>query len=417
MRFKAEIFDKLQFLFESYKFNDHVLHCIINFNGKINIPLLKRALIITLKVAPILKSRYIEDIKEPYWEEIMDINLDNIITVVNTNGEFHEFIVSKIDETKGPQIKTCLLDLYNKHTLAILINHMICDAAGFKKYLYILCDIYSNLLTNDEYCPNFTLNGSRSIQIINDEFNFIHKIRTFISQRKESNGIINLKFPMSSEKSFNAFILTHTIDANRFKRIKAYCKVHSFTLNDVLLAAYYRVLYKTFNENKLSISVAVDMRKHLKSKDVNSLCNLTSTVISIINYESNDTFYDTSKKVNENMTLKKINSIGLNGFVKISLLFKLFSYTRLKKLLSSHFNNPLIGMTNIGILNHEKLCFNGTEIENAFMCGSIKYKPYFQLAVTTYNKTMTLSINLYGTKEDKRNIENFFTLFDNELPV
>ncbi|URZ14357.1 siderophore synthetase [Clostridium felsineum] len=414
MKFKAEIFDKLQFLFKTYKFNDHVLHCVINFDGKINVNVLKRALLTTLDVVPILKTRYVENVPEPYWEELSNIDFDNILTLTTTEDEFNRLLTSKIDEAKEVQVKAYLLKSEN-HKLAILMNHMICDAAGFKKYLYTLCDIYSKLIANIDYSPTLVLDGNRSIKLITNEFNLINKFKSFITQNHESNGFIDLKFPMKEEESFNAFILTHTLDSNRFKNIITYCKSNRFTINDVLLAAFYRVIYKILNNQKLSISVAVDMRKHLKSRNINSLCNLTSTVISTIECKDNDTFYDTAKKVNANMNLKKKNFIGLNGLVKISLLFKVLSYTRLKKLLSSHFNNPLIGMTNIGIIDSKRLCFNGTKIQNTFICGSIKYKPYFQLAATTYDNTITLSINLYGTLEDKKNINDFFTIFDNEL--
>ena len=34
---------------------------------------------------------------------------------------------------------------------------------------------------------------------------------------------------------------------------------------------------------------------------------------------------------------------------------------------------------------------------DAFLCGSIKYKPYFQLAMSSYDGQLTLSVNLYGS--------------------
>ncbi|PJI08542.1 MULTISPECIES: condensation domain-containing protein [Clostridium] len=415
MIFKSEIFDKLQFLFETYKFNDHNLHCIINFDVNINKAILEKAIIIMLDIAPILSSKYVENVKEPYWEKIDSSSFKNVLTFVNTKSEFDSFITSRTNEATGPQMKACLFSS-NNDSLGILMNHMVCDAAGFKKYLYSLCSLYSNLLKNPDYKPNYILNGDRSINIINKQFSFKDKLKTFIFQSKESNGFINLNFPMSTEKEVKPFILTHEIPEDRFLSIKKYCKNHGVTINDATLAAFYRVLYKILNKNELSISVAVDMRKHLKDKNINALINLTATVISNIHYEPNDAFDDTVKKVHENMSLKKENFIGLNAFVKLSLLFKLFNYSHAKKLLKNGFKNPLIGMTNIGILDSKKLCFQSTTIKNAIMFGSMKYKPYFQLALTSYNNIMTFTINLYGNLKDKENIENFFALFDKELP-
>lgn len=414
MIFKSETFDKLQFLFETYKFNDHTLHCIINFNGNLNKIALKKALFLSLDIFPILSSKYIENVKEPYWEKINSSSFKDVLTFVTTKNEFNSFMTFKINEALGPQVKACLLSS-NKDSLCVLMNHMICDAAGFKEYLYLLCSLYSNLLKNPDYKINYVLDGDRSIQIINKQFSFKDKLKTFILQGKESNGYINLNFPMSTEKEVKPFILTHEISRDRFLSIKNNSKNHGFTINDVTLAAFYRALYKTLNKEKLSISVAVDMRKHLNDRSINSLSNLTSTVISNICYNPNDSFEDTVKKVNADMKLKKKNFIGLNGFVKVSLLFKFFSYKQLKKILKGGFKNPLIGMTNIGIIDFKKLDFACTGIDNVFMCGSIKYKPYFQLALTSYNDTMTFSVNLYGNSKDRENIETLFNLLDEEL--
>ena len=45
-----------------------------------------------------------------------------------------------------------------------------------------------------------------------------------------------------------------------------------------------------------------------------------------------------------------------------------------------------------------------------YLTGAIKQVPYFQIAVSTYEGVCTISSNLYGTENDKKNIEQF--LFD-----
>ncbi len=41
------------------------------------------------------------------------------------------------------------------------------------------------------------------------------------------------------------------------------------------------------------------------------------------------------------------------------------------------------------------------------MTGSIKYPPYFQLAISTFDNEATLSVNLYGTISDRNQIASF----------
>ena len=50
------------------------------------------------------------------------------------------------------------------------------------------------------------------------------------------------------------------------------------------------------------------------------------------------------------------------------------------------------------------------------MCGSIKYKPHFQLAVSTYDGELTLSSNLYGNASDRKRVLSFLDEVENELP-
>jgi len=50
------------------------------------------------------------------------------------------------------------------------------------------------------------------------------------------------------------------------------------------------------------------------------------------------------------------------------------------------------------------------------MCGSIKYKPHFQLAMSSYDGELTLSSNLYGSEDDRQRILSFLDEVERELP-
>ena len=160
----------------------------------------------------------------------------------------------------------------------------------------------------------------------------------------------------------------------------------------------------------------VDMRKHLKKEKIDSICNCTSSIVTRIDYKLSDSFDDTVKKVNEYMTLRKNKFMGIELFFKVSLISKLFSYEKNKKLMKK-IENPFICMSNTGVLDSEKFSFKGISINDISIFGSIKYPPYFQLVLSSYNNTINLNVSLYGTLKDKENIENFFKLMDRELPA
>ena len=55
--------------------------------------------------------------------------------------------MQEIDEWHGPQMKIALFKASGKDILCVIMNHMICDAAGFKEVLYRPASLYTALET------------------------------------------------------------------------------------------------------------------------------------------------------------------------------------------------------------------------------------------------------------------------------
>ncbi len=79
------------------------------------------------------------------------------------------------------------------------------------------------------------------------------------------------------------------------------------------------------------------------------------------------------------------------------------------------YDNPPLAMSNIDIIDRSRLSFDGINITDAFMTGSIKYRPYFQLAVSTFDEQITLSVAFHGTQADQEKIQNLLKELDKEL--
>ena len=74
-------------------------------------------------------------------------------------------------------------------------------------------------------------------------------------------------------------------------------------------------------------------------------------------------------------------------------------------------------MTNMGILDSARLRFGNLHPHDAFLCGSIKYKPHFQLAMSSYEDELTLSTNLYGSTRDRDRILVFLEEIEEQLSI
>ena len=81
------------------------------------------------------------------------------------------------------------------------------------------------------------------------------------------------------------------------------------------------------------------------------------------------------------------------------------------------YSNPLLAMSNIGVLESDKLALSGHEPFDGFMTGAVKYKPYVLLSATSLNGVLTLSMCVRGNEEDKKTVEKFFDLMEKNLDI
>jgi NRPS condensation-like uncharacterized protein len=417
MEYTAEIFDQMQFFYETNGFNDHQLHCVLRFERGPNPEVLKRSVIASIEAIPILGTRYIDG-TSPRWTSLGPVDFGRAFMLATTKTEFEEFLVARVDESAGPQIRVCQFDS-NPSAVALKMNHMICDAADFKQYLYFLCTIYSELTADPTYRPP-AITGDRSIRGVLRRFPISVKVKSLLTQSKDNNQTGNQRFPLSESGDVRPFILTRVLERDRIVALKDYCRANGATLNDAVLTAYYRCLFQLFRLKtgvELQIPVMVDMRRYLQeTEEFRSLTNLTSMQATRLDYKTGERFGGTLARVMAVMNEKKGADIGLNGFIKLGLLYGIFGDRIANRGLKSKLKQPLICMTNVGILDSGAMSFGNLRPYDAFVCGSIKYKPYFQIAMSSYDGRLTLSANQYGSAVDRDRIRSFLDEIEAELP-
>jgi len=418
MNYTAEIFDQVQLLFDLTGFNDHQLHCVLRFESEPDAEVLRKAVILSIEAIPILGTRYVDEGRRPRWESIDSARFGDACVVARTEMEFDEFITSRIDETRGPQIKVCLLGS-DHPAIALTMNHMVCDAAGFKEYLYFLCEIYAGIIAGPGYRP-IAIAGDRGIRGVLERFGMGIKLKSLLSQSKDNNRSGDHRFPLSEGGDVRPFILIRKLGRERLDAIKGYCRAHGATLNDAALTAYYRCLFRRLalsSGTELRIPVMVDMRRYLgEAGGFGALTNLSSMVITRLEYRPDEGFADTLGRVKAAMDEKKDRDIGLNGFIKLHLVYTLLPNRTVNLRLRSRLKNPLICMTNVGILDSDRISFGDLRPRDVFMCGSIKHKPHFQLAMSSYDGELTLSSNLYGNASDRERVMSFLDEVEREFP-
>jgi len=319
MDFTAEAFDQMQLLWEVKGFNDHQLRCVLRFDHSLDAETMKRSVNASIKAFPILATRYIGGMR-PHWTSLDPNDYGRAFVMARTEPEFEEFVVSKVDEGIGPQVRVCLLNSA-PFSLAFKMNHMVCDAADFKAYLYVLCGLYSGAIPD----PGHRLGEfaeDRSVLRVLKSFGLGTRIKSALLQSNQNNHSGGIRFPLSGSGQTRPFVLTRKLGRKRTATFKEYGQVRGATLNDVVLTAFYRCLFRRLALSPgtvLRIPVMVDMRRYLtEAGGASTLTNLTSTVSTELELRPAECFEETLGRVKATMDQRKSGNLGLNAVVPLA---------------------------------------------------------------------------------------------------
>ncbi|MGC6174689.1 hypothetical protein [Lacrimispora sp. 38-1] len=404
IRYKVESWDSLQHLFKVKKINDHTLHFLAAFESKLDYSRLWKSLAVAAEAFPLLKCRFNEDGRRPYWESC-SYTEDEMLTLIETedvNSAVNQFLVSEVDELTGPQIKLGVIRNTQADTLVILMNHMLCDAAGFKDYLYLLSSIYNNIEKDSDFHP--PVSGSRRLSQINQMFSLKDRMKILFS-KNDMSAHDPARLQLEGDLN-NPFIEIRSIPEEIFLKLKEYARRHNATINDMILSAYIRTLYETFGY-AFPIPSTVDLRKYLPGHKAEGICNLCTNLTCDIGPDIGISFEETLEKVRDSMNKEKSSNACMKSITMLEKVFDVLPYRLAESIVNKSFNNAPIAFTNIGIIEKKRFYFDELKIKNAYMTGSVKYSPYFQLAVSTFDNKPALSVNLFGSKADQDKISVF----------
>lgn len=412
-KYKAEVWDIMQLIFG--QFNDHQIHFAIQFEEHIDEVRLQQAINLMIDAFPIIRCRFVENAGRPYWEET-DFTAENIVFLKNTENIEHKMqkaLCSKVDESVGPQLQVHVIRSEKFDSLCVVINHMICDGVGFKDLMYWMSSIYSHLEDDPDYKPDYQF-GSRSAGQVLNSFHLKSKLAILFQKYGLSRHDDSVAFEFDGDRN-NPFIMTRTIESDRFKAIKSYSKQQGVTINDVILAAYLRALNQVLPNQTAAIQCVLDLRKFLPDKKADAFCNLTSNLVCDIGPNIGGDFDKTLQMVKKVMDVEKARMSCLHLILLLEAVFGVLPYKMAKLAVTKEYHNPPLALSNIGIIDHKRLTFDHIKIHSAFITGSIKYNPLFQLALSTFDNEVTFSVAFHGTQADQKKIGLFLKILDKEL--
>lgn len=409
-RIKAEMWDKMQYLFRKYY--DRMLHFALYYKGDIDVDLFKEAVKGMVEDVPILRSSYRNNFIKPYWVVNENFNIDDLVQSVDEydyENAINTFLTKSISAKSSTQIRFLIVKSKKITALGILANHMCFDGGDLKKIISTLFANYNALI---EFCPKVPYrSGRRDYRMVYENFSEEDKKKAMKLYKNISAVKAKTKFPLTRpQRNDRSIIHKIRLEPELVTALKAVGKKKGATLNDLYLSAYIYTLYEMFFSKNMPLTIPcmVNLRRHIPFDGDNEGYTNHTGFMNCKVTQKWQTFEEVLDEVKVSTNKSKQDKfIGLYGLPLLNLGFTIFPHFISELVIKMGYENPLMGMSNVGIISKDDFELVDTELVDAFITGGIKYKPYMQLAITSCMGASTLTIAVKGNRKDSELINLF----------
>ena len=408
---------------------DQQLHFVIRCAGHLDAARLRKAVELCIVAQPVLGCLYFEERKRPCWmtaergegwgfSETGPSDLDR---------DLNDFILIPADPRKDPMAQVRLFK-GPTDTVCIKMNHVCADAAGTRNYGYLLASIYNSLGRDPAFVPKEDLR-ERGMGIVLKRYGLIKRIGFARTAMKFTRGASkqpgrSWQFPVASASKEGRTMSVRRLETDRVKRIMDLAKQNGATLNDVLLTAYFRSLFRIIpveGEAPVPLQVSADLRRYNPEESSDLIANLSSAIFAAVPPAGTETFVQTLTKVKTTMDRMKGRS-PLIGAYMIGIPFRLMNYQKasgvMQQMTAGRANRgiamPLL--SNFGRLEPDRLEFDGKRPEDAYITTPIMFPPYLMLGATGYDGSLTFTSGHCRDGVGNDNVEKMLDLVVSELP-
>lgn len=416
-KLKAEMYDKVNFMCRCYM--DRIARFRLDYNFVPDEAAFKEALSALYEASPVFHSRFVNNPINPYWL-ISEYRIEDSLTFEETadiEKSAYDFLIKGIDIKENTQMKIAVFYKDSKCALCFRWNHMMLDGGGFKQFARDLFSAYGEI-TRTGKCKGSFLTGKRAYTEVYADFDKDKKEKAKAQILGNSaHEKKTLPFTKKNGKEKNILIFKK-VDADIFNSAVSKGKKLGATANDVLVSAYIRSAYKLIGcdkNEKMSVSCAVDLRRHMKNPDRIGYTNHTTFMPCTVE-AMGETMADTVKAVAEcNNKNKKDPFLGLHGLPLLNFAYKAMIYIQAEPTVRLFYSNANLALSNVGKVDKKLFSLGDNEPTDAFVAGGAKVKPCAAVNALTLDGRLTLSMTIQGTKEDKRMVESFFEGMEEEL--
>ncbi len=416
-KLNAEMWDKVQYIFRNYY--DGMIHCAVIYRGIVDRELLRAAIKRVVDKVDVLHSSFVGSGFKPYWivnDDYTDAEMLEVIDSEITHDAMERILTNRVDHRGKLQFKATLLlsEERGMSMLCFVINHMCVDGRDFIALIKKVAETYRGLHSDSDFDPVVKSGSRGAAQIYRDLPEKLRK-KAKMLYRNVSRTDIKNSFPFGEACDDDIpHIARAVLSADKLSALKARGKSEGYTVNDIYLAAYFTAAAKTCGlapDAPCEITSMLDMRRYLNDRETEGFTNLTSYMPCRLQSGVGASFDETLARVAQALAPHKANPLlGMAGLplMKFGLSFPFFIAAQLVKL---GYSNPLFTMSNMGVLNSSDFDLPCAKAVDAFFTGTIKYKPYIQIAATTFDGAATFTVCEKCTEEEKGAIRAFLDRF------
>lgn len=423
--------DRMNYILGLYS-ADQQINAVLYFPLGISKENLEQSVRITLQLQPVLNSCFVEN-DTPYWKEHSpDTNSPICLYAEGNDQEIEMMAIDYIQESgnriQGPMVQTKLLRGTTIEILVVKLSHLCSDGAGVKEYINLLGTIYTQLSSGQskEQIIKEYSEGKKSFrdQSLIFKYTGITDIKSAYRPSQEQQASL-WSFPSQPNKNAYPQMSIRRISHEQTLRLIQWTKAQQATLNDVIMAAYFRALsrFAMYAEPRTAekmIGITIDLRRYLPNHTTGAICNLSGMEMPMINMEDEETFNQTLIRVKQSMDKIKTQNPGLSSAAGMELLAGM-NLSAVKEMYKQQYEQaiqmemalPLL--TNFGVIAEEPIRFGEIQAEDGYMTSPIMYAPFFTMGASAYNGRLTLTIGYHTPGTSKEQVEYFLNHVVNEL--
>lgn len=398
----AGIGEKIQYLV--HDFNDNTIRFVMRYPGRIHSQILCDATKALVESVDVLHASFHTADSEAYWLVHEDYDVNDYFQILETQDDPFEkacdlslFSIGPKDKT---QLRCYLVRRMTESVVVLLVSHLCVDGSDGKYLLEKLAEAYNAILDKGTSANVQIKNGSRAAEQV---YGNVNK-KDYRSLLKNSISKVKSEFPYPTKGEGYPNMVQVNIPKATMEKVNGFAKLHSVTLNDVLLASCYYAYADLPGKNKLepmSIMSMIDLRRHCEGGDSAGLCNMTGAFPTMLPVGLKESFSATLIHISEQTRVMKDNHLaGLDGMPLLHGAARNLPMKLLLPIAKKLYGSFSIGLTNLGNIEPSALKMGTLEPDMGLFGGPLKKKPGMQISVTSIGGNCTICVAGEYTDED-----------------